>query len=138
MTKRAKLDSAVRFYGDDVFSHDGDVLWCKVCDRVRALCYSVDGEHGRAILEKLDSVLAKNDALHTLREISAVLCREEGAKVTKGDNTPEQLSNYKHCLVVSADVERSFSRYKTVLRANRQSFTVEHLRQHVLIQCYSD
>ena len=59
--------------------------------------------------------------------------------------TPEYLESlppaaracFEHAPLTSVDVERSFSQYKAILRANRESFTVEKLRRYVLLHCNS-
>jgi hypothetical protein len=57
-----------------------------------------------------------------------ISCIEE--ELTAGD-----LVYFKYALVVSVNVERSFSRYKNVLSDNRCSLTFDNLRQLVVVYC---
>ncbi len=36
------------------------------------------------------------------------------------------------------DVERSFNRYNSVLRDNRQTFDLKNLRRYFIVHCYDD
>lgn len=97
----------------------------------------LQGGKGYLAREKLRSVLSRNTDFKELRIISRVL---------SGDGSTEELSqpdrfSVKHlaCLkyarVVSCDVERSFSAYKTIYRDNRHSLLFENLAQYVVISC---
>jgi hypothetical protein len=48
--------------------------------------------------------------------------------------TPHFLACFKYAPVVSAEVERSFSIYKTFLANNRRSFIFDNIRKHMIIQ----
>ena len=37
------------------------------------------------------------------------------------------------CPMMSVDVERSFSKFKHLLRDNRLSLTIEHIREHMIV-----
>lgn len=41
----------------------------------------------------------------------------------------------KFAPIVSCEVERSFSQYKSILRDNRQSFLFENLKKYVIVAC---
>jgi hypothetical protein len=40
--------------------------------------------------------------------------------------------NYKFAPITSYEVERSFSKYKSILVDNRQCFKIENLEQHIV------
>ena len=51
--------------------------------------------------------------------------------------TPSQIASFCHAPVTSIDVERVFSRYKSVLQDNRKSFAESSLWQYLLIHVNS-
>lgn len=51
------------------------------------------------------------------------------------DLTGNDLTFYKYAPVTSTNVERSFSRYKTILADNRRSFDVENIYNKIIVQC---
>jgi len=51
------------------------------------------------------------------------------------DLTGNDLTFYKYTPVTSTDVERSFSRYKTILADNWRSFDVENIKKILFVQC---
>src|SRR5438552_18514424 len=84
------------------------------------------------LLKKMSKVVEKNHGYKKLREKSKILKRES---VQNDFNyTAEQLPCLKYAPITSCDVERSFSRYKSVLRDNRIRFSFELLRQHLSIE----
>jgi hypothetical protein len=101
---------------------------------------SVEGDIGRHVRQKLKAVLDGNKGYVTLGAISRILASE----ATEEDHNLEclrkfsaaQLACFKYAPVVSCDVERSFSRYRAMLRDNRQSFTTEHIKMYFVVQCY--
>ncbi|KAF0751987.1 DUF4371 domain-containing protein [Aphis craccivora] len=44
--------------------------------------------------------------------------------------TPSDIAKMQYCPITSVEVERSFSRYKAILRPNRRSFELENLKMH--------
>lgn len=52
--------------------------------------------------------------------------------------SPTILSSLKYAPVTSVDVERSFSIYKHILSDRRQSFNVNNLEKHVIINVNSN
>ncbi len=83
-------------------------------------------------------MFAKNRGFATLQAIAKVLnaevlSAEEKQLVSK--YAPADFALFKYAPATSVDVERSFSRYKALLRDNRQSFTVEHICWHLVSQC---
>jgi hypothetical protein len=49
--------------------------------------------------------------------------------------TAADLVHFKYAPIVSTDVERSFSKYKTVLPDNRRPLTFENLRMLIVTYC---
>jgi hypothetical protein len=97
---------------------------------------AADGDVGKAIAAKFSAVLAKNTGLRTIREVCAVLRGNANAVVSPPFKfSPKELACYRYAPLVSCEVERSFSQYKSVLRDNRQSFLFENLRCYLIIHC---
>jgi hypothetical protein len=93
---------------------------------------------GDYVFAKLQSVLHQNEGYSTICKISDIL----SGKVTFEEDDPE-LSNYdftffKYAPVTSCDMERSFSRYKTMLSDNQRSFLFENFTMCVIVYCNSE
>lgn len=86
---------------------------------------------------KLSKVLSKNPGLSQIKKISEIISGE-----IRNDNedlaelSPEDISCFKYAPIVSADVERSFSKYKVMLRDNRRSFQFDNLKAHFVTSCW--
>lgn len=50
--------------------------------------------------------------------------------------TPEDISCFKYAPIVSCDIERSFSKYKSMLRDNRRNFEFENIKRHFVTSCW--
>ncbi|XP_049794622.1 uncharacterized protein LOC126204277, partial [Schistocerca nitens] len=85
---------------------------------------------------KFQSVLQRNAGYSTLCKISisvsgnAATFEDTETKLNSSD-----LAAFKYAPVTSCKVERSFSRYKTILSDNRRSLTMENLKMHLVIHC---
>ena len=82
-------------------------------------------------------MLNKNKNYPNLKSIDSIL---RGGSVDNADEftknlTPTEMNCFKYAPVVSCDVERIFSKYKTVLADNRRSFNFENLKAHLVIKC---
>ena len=85
---------------------------------------------------KLKNVLSKNRGYSALKKIDGII----NGKVTEcGENeelSVENLSSFKYAPIVSCDVERSFSKYKSMLRDNRKNFQFENLKSIFITSCW--
>jgi hypothetical protein len=90
---------------------------------------------GAKVLEKFKAVIAKNEGLETLTNISKVLSGDTAVQIEGYKFTPHEVACFKYAPVTTCDVERSFSMYKSLLRDNRQSFAFDNLRMHLVIHC---
>jgi len=94
---------------------------------------------GKAVFNKLNSVVQKNVGLTILKNISNVLSgnniNTEFEHGLPEDFLTDDLVYFKFAPITSADIERSFSMYKTLLSNNRRSFHFENLYKHLIIQC---
>ncbi|PNF39209.1 hypothetical protein B7P43_G01301 [Cryptotermes secundus] len=111
---------------------------CDALDTVKSIENELNrtrGEISDRIKTKIESVLHRNAGYSTLCKIADIL---SGKLATFEDDTelsPNDLTFFKYAPVTSCDVERSFSKYKTILSDNRRSFKFENLKMHVVINC---
>lgn len=107
-----------------------------ILDNVQTQLKSVQDEPGKKVYEKMENVLSKNISLKTLKQMLSIL----SGSITimnghPGDLTTNNLIFYKYAPMMSVDIERSFSVYKYLLNHNRQSFKLENIKKHFIIQC---
>ena len=88
------------------------------------------------VKNKIKSVLDKNLGYRSMCSISNVLTGQNfNRSGFEEELASSDLAYFKYAPIVSADVERSFSKYKNVLADNRCSFTFENLRMFTVIYC---
>lgn len=91
------------------------------------------------VRNKFDAVIEKNTGFDVLRQISLMLRNSDASDSDSCDFirelSPTELSAYATAPVTSCDVERTFSSSKYILSDQRRSFTIEHLKQHLVIYC---
>ena len=97
------------------------------------------GQNKGPIAEKIDkkykNVLEKNSGLKAMSTICNIL---NGNNDKNFPNlTPGEVTKFRYAKITSCDVERSFSKYKNILRSNRRSFIFENLRHHVIVSSNS-
>ncbi len=91
---------------------------------------SVPGSKGLVFKEKLDQVVKKNQSLELLNKVNQVL---QGEEVNlPPEMRPDAAASLKFCLIVSVDVERSFSQFKNILTDKRHGFTEGNLTKFIL------
>jgi len=90
----------------------------------------VQGPLGVAVKEKIHSVLHKNPGLDCLKLIKDTHCEINGV-ILRAELTALDIANMKFTPITSVEVERSFSRYKSVLRPNRRSFNFDNLSMYI-------
>jgi hypothetical protein len=79
-------------------------------------------------LEKNEDVTEKNPGYKFLLELARIF---RGEDVPEHDTKMEEIY-YKFAPITSCEVERSFSKYKSILVDNRQCFKVENLEQYLV------
>jgi hypothetical protein len=94
---------------------------------------------GDNVFAKLQSVLHQNEGYSTICKISDI---RSGKQATFEEDDPEIRRNdftfFKYAPITSCDVERSSSRYKTMLSDNRRSFLFENFTMCVIVYCNSE
>jgi len=96
---------------------------------------AVHGNTGDIIKKKLASVIDKNLGFPIMKNISASLTGVSVQNEVTEKYTIGEMLAFKFAPITSVDVERSFSMYKSVLRANRQSFLFQNLSEMFVIYC---
>jgi hypothetical protein len=76
----------------------------------------------------LEDVTEKNPGYKFLLELARIF---RGEDVPEHDTKMEEIY-YKFAPIASCEVERSFSKYKSILVDNRQCFKVENLEQYLV------
>ncbi|XP_003738430.1 uncharacterized protein LOC100897181 [Galendromus occidentalis] len=92
------------------------------------------------VKQKLEFVLSRNTGLESLRQIQGVLegsLRLEESPIASALSV-EQVPKFKFAPIVSCDVERSFSVFKSLFRENRNGLTAAHLKEYIVIACNQD
>ena len=91
--------------------------------------------------DKWPAVISRNSGLSSLMPLMRVLYPgSPDLGISHDDSymdslTACEIAAFKFAPLTSVDVERSFSRYKTVLRQNREAFTKENLKAYMLLHC---
>jgi len=86
---------------------------------------------------KLTNVLSKNKGFSLIKEVHSILCGKPVKKISEfvTQLSPSDVKSLKFAPLVSCDVERVFSHYKTTLADNRRTFLFENLKMHVIAKC---
>jgi hypothetical protein len=98
------------------------------------------GENRSKMKKKIIDVLQKTPGWKDIQLIADILCRKTVELVRdelRVELDPTDIGVFKYAPVTSVDVERSFSRYKSILRPNRRSFLFENLKKVVVCNCNS-
>lgn len=85
---------------------------------------------------KLEAVLKRNRGFIPICDINNILnkCMKPTDPYVHNLN-PHELTLFAYAPLTSADVERSFSVYKSVFTEKRKRFLFENLKQHVIVLC---
>ncbi|XP_025423338.1 uncharacterized protein LOC112692763 [Sipha flava] len=95
-----------------------------------------EGEIGFVVFQKFNNVLEKNCGFKTILNISKILSGQESSMEGLPDDlTGDDITYFKYAPITSTDVERSFSRYKTLLVDNRRSFNFKNIKKSLVVQC---
>lgn len=97
---------------------------------------TVPGDIGSLINAKLQNVLKKNPGLNDISSIRDILLNKTPTNNLEIELTPMEISSMSYAPITSVDVERSFSRYKAMLRSNRRHFKFENLKLYVVSNCF--
>lgn len=107
-----------------------------IIDNVTAKLNNVTCSIGKVLSLRFRKILEENPDFHQMKKINDILIGNSNAILHKDINVNDLL-HFKNSVLVSVDAERSFSRYKNLLRDNRRSFKIENLTKHFFINCNS-
>ncbi|KAJ4439497.1 hypothetical protein ANN_07621 [Periplaneta americana] len=93
---------------------------------------SVPGNVRDKVNENTANIPSKNSGYYQLKEIRDILEGKTLQKPTKF--SIEQLTAFVQAPLIFRDVERSFSRYKAMLRDNRRRMTTENIRHCLVVK----
>ncbi|PNF28390.1 hypothetical protein B7P43_G16747 [Cryptotermes secundus] len=96
---------------------------------------SVPGRVGEVVNEKVHNILSKNPQYEQICEIEETLAGKRTELPSKRSLTVEQIAAFVHAPLSSCGVERSYYRYKDILRDNRRRLTTENLKHLVTVNC---
>lgn len=110
-----------------------------IVQRVQESLNNSTGLAAASAANKMRNVLSKNPGHKTISTIGKILQGDATATISsiEEEYTVEEVVAFKFAPTTSCDVERSFSRYKSLLRDNRQSFTFENLKMIFVSHCNS-
>jgi hypothetical protein len=106
-------------------------------DEISEVIKAAPGVVGKKIAEKLETVLSKNPGLKVIKAISRVIGGDPSEDEDVIKLSPNEISCFKYAPVSSADVERSFSVFKSILTKNRHRLTPENLEMLMVCNCAS-
>lgn len=96
----------------------------------------VQCSYGLKINVSFESNVSKNPDLAELIKINESILQNRLYELpSRIGSSQENISAYKNCLLTSVDCERTFSRYKKILRQDRLSFLFENLSKYIFIHC---
>lgn len=94
----------------------------------------VKGEIGSSVENKFKDVIKKNEGFQVLKKISNIL---SGNFDDSFELDPSIITKFLYAPITSVDVERSFSNYKNILSDRRQSFHLENLEKHLIVNIFN-
>lgn len=100
-----------------------------IVEEAKEKLITINGEMGKTIKIKIESVLSNNKGYQAVLKISEMLNGKEDTLGLPEDWSLYYLTCMKNCPITSVDVERSFSAYKNLLTSNRQSFKFENIKK---------
>lgn len=97
---------------------------------------TLKGMQQKAFENKFEKILDRNKGYKSLFEIYEVLYKGRVPTDEYVKNlSPTEINLFKYAPISSADVERTFSRYSSVLTEKRRSFSFENLMHHMIVYC---
>ena len=102
-----------------------------VVEKVKENLVIVPRSIGNKVYTKFNSLVANNFGFSKIKDICAVLTSTNTNAEIINYNADE-ISNFKYAPIVSAEVERSFSKFKCVFTDRRQRFLNENLNMYMV------
>lgn len=96
-------------------------------DEIENKLLKVNGNIGKAVIEKFRTVIGKNPDLEKLKQISSILEGESDEELN-----PAEVAAFNYAPLTSVETERSFSMHKFLLSDRRQEITPENLEMELV------
>ncbi|CAI6362312.1 unnamed protein product [Macrosiphum euphorbiae] len=128
-TKRSKVSNYLEEFPNETIRSDGQVLYCQSCDK------SVSIDLRGQVIQHINTSKHRGNKDRKLI-FQQNFISTSFASTNKIEYTPKEIMCMKYAPVTSVDVERSFSRYKAMLRPNRRHFTFENFKLYVVSNCF--
>lgn len=106
----------------------------KIIETTESKLEQISCESGVQIYTKFMDVFNRNPDLNTLKSVNCILNGEKDRNLPDRVTIPNMIYLQKSILV-SVDVERTFSRYRSLLRDDRKSFLYHNFKKHLIINC---
>lgn len=90
------------------------------------------GRIKNTVTNKFQDVLRKNQGWEDICVVADIL---SGKNAAATHLSPTEVAGFSFAPITSCDVERSFSRFKAVLRKNRERFTMENIKMYLVVHC---
>ncbi|OXA64048.1 CGG triplet repeat-binding protein 1 [Folsomia candida] len=100
-------------------------------DEIENKLLKVNGNIGKAVIEKFRTVIGKNPDLEKLKQISSILEGESDEELPAELN-PAEVAAFNYAPLTSVETERSFSMHKFLLSDRRQEITPENLEMELV------
>ena len=84
--------------------------------------------------DKMKNILGKNEGFKTLSLISKILKNERSIQELTIDYEIDEICSFKYAPITSCEVERTFSKYKSILAYDRKNLLFDNLK--MLFICY--
>lgn len=91
------------------------------------------GSKGLSIKKKCERIELNNPGLETIKKIREILIGEH--EVQLGENIARNAHFYQYAPVTSVEVERSFSKLKSILSDKRLNLTSANMKKFLVISC---
>jgi len=108
----------------------------KIIDELSETIKSSHGNVAKIVQNKLSDLLLKNKGFQSICDIAKIL---NGEEIERNESinklSIQEIACFKFAPVTSCDVERIFSRYKSILTDKRQSFTFNNLKMTFITNC---
>ena len=102
---------------------------------VQDVVKGIEDSNCQPAIKKLNDVLNNNKGYGIIVRINNLLNGEKGENLDDLSIDIADIINFKAAPIVSVEVERVFSEYKSILSDNRQIFLFPQLKNHVIIKC---
>ncbi len=109
----------------------------EIVEKVYTSLKNTPGKVGEMAFQKLCSLLKKNPGYDFICSVNNVICGNGNATNNTYINENVDCSIFNFAPITSCDVERTFSKLKSVLSDQRCKFTIENLEKYIVCFCNS-